>query len=381
MAERRANREGSIYQRKDADGNPIPGKWVAQIKVDGKRHTFVGKTRSEVYFKLGRYKTTPPPLPEKNYGEFLNEWLELKRRQLKDSSFDRLECTVNNNVLPYVSRYRISELDYDILQEVINRLQDEGKSDSTIKKAYEAMNASLRFASFPCKLLRVNPMLGVKVPPKSKFDGKATRALTIDEIHRLKDAAAAKWGNGASIYPLGAAVTFMLNTGLRAGEAIALKWQDYNETKALLYVRDTIKKVRDREQGEHVWKHQRQSVKTASSRRFIPLNKEALRALEEIRAMRYFGENSAILAQADGTPNTMDNFARTFEAIAARAGIKDCSLHTLRHTFATQMLYQGVDIKVVSSILGHASIGITYDLYVHVLDEIVAQAMVLVDEI
>lgn len=100
-----------------------------------------------------------------------------------------------------------------------------------------------------------------------------------------------------------------------------------------------------------------------------------------IKNARYFGDDSPILAQEDGTPNTIDNYSRTFEAIVKRAGIEPCGIHTLRHTFATQMIAKHVDIKVVSSLLGHASVEITYNTYVHVIDEQKAQAVELLENI
>lgn len=87
--------------------------------------------------------------------EYLKYWLwEVKRRSLKDSSFVRLEGIVNCNIVPFIDKLKLSQLNYDVIQsKVINRLQDDGKSFSTIKKAYQAMNGCFQYAVFPKKLL------------------------------------------------------------------------------------------------------------------------------------------------------------------------------------------------------------------------------------
>lgn len=382
MAERRANGEGSINMRRDKNGEPIQNKWVAQLEVHGKRKTFTGKTRKEAVAKLEKFKRKleepePKPVSQIRYADFLNEWLTtVKRRRLKDTSYDRLECTINTCIIPYIGKYKLSELTYNIIQnKVINCLQDDGKAYSTVKKAYIALNESMRYAIFPMELIERNPMMGVFMPSTEQFEIKEIRYFSAGEIVRFKAAALERWGTGTPIYPLGYGLILMLNTGVRAGEALAWRWSDYDEASGLIHVKGTLAKVRDRTRGEHVWKMQFQSPKTQKGRRCIPVNQAAKHALTELKKERYFGESSPILAQADGSFNTKDNFSRTFEAVVKRAGIAPCGIHTLRHTFATQLIAHETDVKTVSSTLGHSTVGITYNIYVHELEEMTVKAM------
>lgn len=386
MAKRRSAGEGTVYCRKDKAGKITD--WVAQITYDGKMKTFTGKTRKDAAAKLDEFKRgnllkTSCSGGEITLEEYLKYWLwEVKRRSLKDSSFDRLEGIVNCNIVPFIGKLKLTELNYDVIQsKVINRLQDDGKSFSTIKKVYNTLNDSLHYAIFPKKLLSVDPMLGVKMPPKERFEIKEIRYFSEDEVKRFKEAALAKWGNGKAIYPLGDGMILLLNTGVRIGEALAWKWKDYDEEKGLITVTANLTRVKDREAGEGRWKVITQTPKTEKGKRIIPVNAVAREALNNIKSIRYFGEDSPILAQEDGTTNTIDNYSRTFEAIVKRAGIPPCGIHTLRHTFATQMIAKGVDVKVVSTLLGHASVEITYNTYVHVLSEQKAQAVELLENI
>ena len=382
MASRRAVGEGSVYRRRDKEGKEIKDAWVAQIAVDGKRKTFTGKTRKEATAKLDEYKKSaefllPTVGAEMKLEDFMKEWMtSVKRRTLKDTSYDRLECTVINNIVPCIGSYKINELTYGIIQnEVINRLQDDGKSYSTIKKAYNALNESMKYAIFPKEIIVKNPMLGVVMPSPEQFDTKEIRYLIEEEIARFKNAATATWGNGKPIYPLGYAMILTLNTGVRVGEALAWRWSDYDETGGILHTNGTLVRVRDRTEGERRWKQQFQTTKTKNGKRSIPVNAAAKTALNELKKTRYFGKDSPILAQADGTFNTIDNFTRTFEAILKRANIRPCGIHTLRHTFATQLIAKNTDVKIVSSLLGHSSVEITYNIYVHALEETTKKAV------
>lgn len=373
MPERRAIGEGSAYRRKDENGKEIKDAWVGQITIRGRRKTVTGKTKREVLDRIQELKKTllPPDAETLLFKDFIADWLENeKRRTVKDSTYDRIECTIENNAIPYLGEYTMNKLNYELIQRsVINRMQDEGKAYSTIKKAYNILNECLRYAIFPKEILIKNPMMGVKMPSRDKFEQKDIRYLTEEEIARFKAAALAKWGNDADIYPLGYSMILMLNTGVRVGEALAWTWKDYDEEKGLIHVNGTMARVRNRDGGSRKWKQQLQSTKTKNGRRSIPVNAAARNALAELRQRRYFGEDSPILAQADGTFNTVDNYTRTFEAIIKRAGIEHCGIHTLRHTFATQLIAKGTDVKIVSSLLGHSAVEITYNIYVHALDE------------
>lgn len=371
---RRTTGEGTIYRRKDENGRDIPDAWVAQVTDNGKRHTFTGRTRKAVKDKLEAYKTTAGIESASSdilFGDFVDDWLvNVKQRTVKPTTYDRLECTANNQILPYLKDYRLSELTYEVIQtEVINRAQDNGLSYSTIKKAYNLLNDCIGYAIFPKEFIFKNPMLGVTMPSAAQFESKEIRYFSDEEIKRFKAAALATWGNGEMIYPLGWGMILMLNTGVRVGEALAWRWSDYDDTNGVIKVSGNLAKVRDRAAGENAWKVLRQTPKTEKGKRTIPVNTAAKQALEKIRELRYYGKDSPILAQSDGSSNTLDNYTRTFEAIVKRAGIEPCGIHTLRHTFATQLIARGTDIQVVSSLLGHASVEITYNIYVHVLDE------------
>lgn len=79
--------------------------------------------------------------------------------------------------------------------------------------------------------------------------------------------------------------------------------------------------------------------------------------------------NPYVMANSDTGLITYRNLFRVLENILDSNGINHGSLHTLRHTFATRLFKKGVDIKVISELLGHSDISITYDIYTHVISE------------
>ena len=116
----------------------------------------------------------------------------------------------------------LSELTYGKVQsEVINRLQDQGKSYSTLKNANNTLNECIKYVIFPKGLIVKSPMMGVSRPSPQQFDTKEIRYFNDDEIARFKVDALAAGKTGKSIYLLGYGRILVRNTGVRVGEALA----------------------------------------------------------------------------------------------------------------------------------------------------------------
>ncbi len=169
----------------------------------------------------------------------------------------------------------------------------------------------------------------------------------------------------------------LVNTGLRRGEALALKWSDVDFTKSLIRVRGTLARV----DGDLVVT----KPKTEKSRRVIhmsPAPERVFRAVkrrqmeDRLRAGSIWATTDFVFTTETGEPCDPRNALRAFKAAASNAGLpRGLGLHTLRHSAATVMLENGVPLKVVSEILGHFSVSITGDIYGHVSPDVSAQAM------
>jgi integrase len=118
--------------------------------------------------------------------------------------------------------------------------------------------------------------------------------------------------------------------------------------------------------------------KTAKSRRVVPLSADLVAMLKRHRtaqkrqrlaAVNQWQESGLVFTTELGTPVDPRNFLRVVQSAAARAGLDEVDVHTLRHSTATAWMASGVPIKVVADLLGHSSISITGDLYQHASDD------------
>jgi len=184
--------------------------------------------------------------------------------------------------------------------------------------------------------------------------------LDADEASKLLDIA-----SNTVYYPLFA---MLLYTGLRRGEAIALRWKNIDLLRLELYVVESAYRIRK----EFIITE----PKTLHSKRAVSLSPSLANLLLEYREdqelmRKQLGnpltEEDFIFSWPDGRPMDPDVVTQAFHRIAGKAGLKNVRLHDLRHTHATLMLKAGIHPKVVSERLGHANIGITLDIYSHVL--------------
>lgn len=323
---RKSNGEGSIFQRS-------VGRWCAKIQIgtlkNGKPKIkfFYGMKYKTVKDKLSAYKTLLKNNPYEKLNdtvdEFITNWLTtVKFNDLKPSSYDRLEATINDNIIPTIGYHKLSELTaQQIQEELINMMRNKSYSYSTIKKAYNAINACCKYA-ISIRRMDYNPVSAVSLPSIHQFERKPIRWFNNDEIKRFKEQCISKYKNNKYRYPLGYGMILIMNTGLRLGEALAIKWENVDFEKKQLSVESNVVMAVDRKSGKKKRVQINQDfLKTKSSKRIIPLNNTAIDALNKIKKIRYFGENSYILCTEIGTQNKPRNFCRTFEEILNRAEI------------------------------------------------------------
>ncbi|MBR3429291.1 MAG: site-specific integrase [Clostridia bacterium] len=172
----------------------------------------------------------------------------------------------------------------------------------------------------------------------------------------------------------------ILNTGLRMGEALALRWSDINIRKNTLSVTKNLIRVKNRSgKGSKYKLILQEKPKTEKSKRTIPLNKAALAALEDLKTAPGYKPDGFVIHTKDGSPILPRSFEQTLELMCAAAGIRRVGVHALRHTYATRLFEKGVDIKIISELLGHSSTEITYRIYVHVIDSLKEAAVEALD--
>ena len=369
---RRANGEGSIFPLKD-------GRYKAQLQVsksfDGKRKfiTKTFKTKREASEWLRDTRTVQGKLSKDEYVEFpiaslMQIWFEWKEREkLKPKSLDRIESMVNTHIIPRIGQYKLNEITADIIQfEIIDEMTEKGLSYSSVKKAKEDLNNFFNFC-IRKKWILENPMLDVHIDMNALPEAKKLEGFDEDEVVRIIEIALERHGNGELKYKCGYAFPIMIETGLRTGEMLGLRWENVNLMEKYIDIKETIiyAKKRSTDSNSRVQINQK-SAKTQTSIRRIPLTDKAVEYFEAQKKHRYFGEEYFVFNIDD--PNRIfainpSNLRRAFDKILKKAGLPHKGLHSLRHTFATHTLNKNNgDIFVVSRLLGHSSVQTT-ELY------------------
>lgn len=334
----------------DENGKPIIKNIYAKKKSDA-----LAQMRDDLA-ALGR--GTYVDQSEKSLYVYCKEWYELYKEpsltrsntKLKyDGSLKRLEISTIANVM-------LKDLSLELIQKYYNDLKKQGKSEATIKITHTLINGALEHAEETKKILK-NYARKAIIPKTDIEDEDEIRALTEKQEKMFLEDMAVR-----SHYYMFA--LFMLNTGLRPGEAIALNRPDLiikgNKVKvAKTYNKDAKNKVQN-------------STKTQSSKRTIPVPKNIIKLMKVyMLKQKKKGESDPLFQTLNGTRLTPRNVLRQFKAAGERIGCEWVNLHTMRHTFASKLFKEGVDIKVISKLLGHKDVSTTYNIYVHFIDNIV----------
>jgi integrase len=290
------------------------------------------------------------------------------RDTVRPTTFERYEQIVRLHIRPVLGKVKLKNLTNTHVRGLYREKLDAGLSPRTVQYVHVTLHKALNQA-IADGLIPRNATEAVKPPQVLREE---MRPLTAEQVRILFDAA--KGDRLEALYIL--AVT----TGLRQGELLGLKWDDIDLEGRTLQVRRTLTTAK----GGPV----PSAPKTKGSRRTVRLSQMALEALtshldhqlgEIDRAGGLWCENGLIFASESGEPLSRQHVtAHRFKPLLKRAGLPEIRFHDLRHTCATLLLSKNVNPKVVSEMLGHASIAITLDTYSHVLpsmQESAAKAM------
>ena len=293
------------------------------------------------------------------------------------------------NVRPLLGRMLLSDVKQMHCWMVLNKMKQDGYAQSTIYQTYIALGALLKSAKVN-DLISKHPMDGIK-NQRPLETGTELKCFTIEEQQKFADAA-----KNTKYY---APFALALETGLRPGEIIGLTWDMVDfENKTL-----TVNKSVEYRYSTGVW--QAGPPKTITSYRTIPLTKRAMEILKKEKEGIKKRKKSDILSktlsftddrmgisvsfkigdlvfinQRTGEPTKNSTYDTRMYKVCDKAKIRHISMHGLRHTYATRAIERGMQPKILQKLLGHSSIKITMDKYVHVTEDSFADAIRLFEE-
>ena len=297
-------------------------------------------------------------------------WIGIKKQTVRPNTVRNYSERYERNIKGIIGKKLLSEVKPIHCQKIFSDMAEQGYKTTTIYQTRITLYNMLEFAkendvilSNPCKK-SVKSDMGK--PSEKKV------ALTIDEQRKFLMAAAGQSYENQ--------YKFMLQTGLRTGELVGLKWDDIDFGKRTVTISRTM------EYRYKVGEWRVGPPKSKSGYRTIPLTDEAIRILKDqkeknskIKVINIEWRDQVFLSRK-GEPVKNSTYDTALFKICDKAEIRKFSMHILRHTFATRCIEAGMIPKTLQKILGHSNIGITMNLYVDATEEEKTKEMDLVAE-
>lgn len=188
-----------------------------------------------------------------------------------------------------------------------------------------------------------------------------SRFYSAKDIHMLIAAAWDRYElNHSDLRCMG--VLLCIYTGIRISELCALRWEDIDLRRGILYINSSLQRIRT-EDYEKKTTLILGAPKTEKSTRIIPLKSNILEKLREIQPL--YQQNAFLLSGKTDKAIEPRNMQYYFKQMQLNAGIEPLCFHSLRHTFASACIRSGMDVKTLSEILGHSNVNTTWSYYVH----------------
>ena len=376
----------TIKQRAD-------NRYEGRMTIKGNRKSFYGNSKSEVkrgakeyLLKIENGFVEPRKI---RLNEYIEYWLfKYKWGFIESSSYTRLYSTYIHQVKDTIGRKCIGTITTEDIQELINGYanpqtkEEKALAKSGLKRLKDLLNACLEKAVEE-GVISVNPCKNVKIPTSSYIqkETRTQRALSDWELDEFKKAALSIYkSTGEYKCRDGLVLLIILNLGIRVGEALALEWDDVDLDKKMICIDKTIQSntMKKKDDLKSITVKLKKTTKTSAGVRTLKLNDTVCWYFEELKKYdaTHNINTSFVCATHANTRQSARNLQRSLDRIVSWTQIEDhITLHTLRHTFGSVMLRRGTPIEVVSKLMGHANINITFNKYIHVLKEQQAKAM------
>lgn len=343
-----SRRGENIYKRKD-------GRWEGRYKP----HSFSGKykyvyahTHKETKEKLTQLKTKHSSQSNKSIlvSSICEQWLEFKKQDIKESTYIKYRNIILKHIKPIIGHLYINTLQNEDMQKYALLLKDKGLSNKSAKDILTVISAIFKYAQ---KIGAYTDNINIEdLYPKA--EKRQIMILPDDERIRLegyllKSNDPAKYG-----------ILLALYSGMRIGEICALKWSNINLEAETISVVQTLQRLQDSE-NKGKTKILISEPKSQSSKRIIPIPAFLTELLRKIKPQI----PDAFLLSGNKNPIEPKTLQNKYKSCLKDCNIPYINFHTLRHTFATRCVEVGFDIKSLSEILGHSSVGTTLNLYAH----------------
>lgn len=388
---RRGHRDGSIYKRAS------DGRWVAVLTTTGGARKYLyGASRGEVREKLQAaqhdlQRGLPLASTRQTVGAFLGEWIEIRRVELDAATEHRYRQHLRAYLIPGLGHVKLAHLSAQQVERLYADLLARGLGAGTVRGIHGVLHQALEYA------------LRHDLVPRNVSSLATLPRLTRPEMHPLSAEQARAFLAAMAGERDGAFYVVAIYTGLRIGELLGLRWRDVHlegahpSLRVQWQLKDAYTRAADRRADQRGERSPRRDdglgdasrwifapPKTKRSRRLIRLAPAVVAALraqrkrlaeERLALGAAWHDYDLVFPDPLGRPRARWNVYHRFQTDLKRAGLPRMRVHDLRHTCATILLAGRVNPKVVSELLGHATVAMTLDIYSHVLPDMQQDAV------
>lgn len=339
-----AKRKNNIYKRKDGR---FEARYVKERDEIGriKKYGFIyGKTYNEAKIKremILKKEKLKLNSNKKLFKNEINKWLNTKI-SIKNSSYYNYFVIVNSKIIPFFIKNTLNDINENLIINFYKSLKDNKLGSKRIKDILIVLKQFLEYEKIYIKF---------EMP---KVKRKEIVTLQNNEIEIIEKKALKS--NDIKTF----SILLVLFSGLRIGELCALQWKDIDFENQVIHINKTLVRIKNDEN------HSKTKVivdipKTELSIRDVPIHKNILNQLKKFKK-----NDDYYVLTSSHTFITTQKYYIFYQKFLKKYNIKKYNFHALRHTFATRALLNGIDIKCLSEILGHSSVKITLDIYVHI---------------
>ena len=337
----------NIYLRKDGR---FEGRIRDGYKENGKPkyHSVYGYSREEVSRKMAELQEKPMEKTGLTVRSLFSEWVQAISARVKESTIANYRMKAEKHLFPAFGELDCSEITVPMVQNFIAEKLKNGLSARYVSDIVVLLKSLFKYANRIYQIF--NRIADVVMPKKKKPE---IQVLSNQEQKKLQ-AYLVKHPNRTSL-----GVMISMYTGIRIGELCAVKWSDIDFEKRILTVRHTIQRI----QVKNSLKKTKLVItepKSESSRRSIPIPECLLEMLKKFR-------NSGNFYVLSGCRKPIESrtMQYRFARILKNVNLPSVHFHSLRHLFASNCVAMGFDVKALSEILGHSSVELTLNRYVH----------------
>lgn len=347
-----ARKGENIYKRKDGRWE---GRYVKGRQPNGRiRYGYVySQSYKEAKRKLTIKKATMFSVKEQSeqfYGS-LNNWLDywletVISKKVKPGTYDSYKSKLECHVRPVIGDKHLSDLTEGDIYTFVENTKKKISANS-LHSVFRVLKTSLKYAE-KLHFIRSSVYENIELPKIRK-----PKIVNISQFEHKRLKTVAKESSD------GLAILMSLETGMRIGEIAGLKWEDIDFENKVISVKRTLQRVKTYAESGYKTQIIEEKPKSENSERIIPLSSDLFTQLLRRKEL----SNSPYVISKNQSFTEPRTIRYQFKRLLQKFKLVECSFHALRHSFATRCLEKGINIAVISSLLGHASTKMTLDIY------------------